>query len=860
MLELNPIKIIFYFNTIFCSISFVYAQEYFNPALLLNTGDSQVADLSSFEQGFQLPGSYRVNVYVNDNFTVSKELNFNQSKKSDAMSGGLVPCIDSKWLLTLGVKIYDLPEVEKLKDEKCINLKKYIHDAEVVYNFNLQRLDISIPQIWMKSNAQGYIPPSEWDSGITAAYLNYNLNGNTTDKSDNIFVSLNSGFNVAGLRFKNISTYNYFSHNDTSSHISKWNNVQNYVEKSIITLKSELVVGESSVQNMIFDSTGFRGARLYSSEAMLPSSMQGYAPVVRGIANSKSILTIRQNGYIVYQTNVQPGPFEITDLTAMALSGDLDITVEESAGPIQHFIVPYSGIPMLLREGRTTFDFTTGQFRTGNKDQDNPLFFQGTLSRGLSGGITLFGGIQLASNYKSALLGIGKNMGEWGAFSFDATQADSTLANKQDYTGQSYRLLYSKSLNKLGTTLQLLGYRYSTRGFYTLNDAAYKSMEQFEPEEKFDNFGNSHYDPSSYYNLNYIKKGRFQLNINQNLGQYGSLYASVNYQSYWNAPKPSKSYQVGYSNSLKYFTYSLSWLMQDSPNIYTDKNNSIAASIAIPLNAFFGKRDRVRNDIYSNSSLVQNSSGNDSIQTGINGSLGENRQFSYNLQQGHNDTGGFGAVSARLETKYGNAGVGYSFSGGGKEKAFNYDLAGGMILHSGGLTLGQTLGDTNVLVDAQGAKHVKVENSTNIFTDSAGYAILPFVENYRLNRIALEANSLNDQTEILNNVQSLVPMKGAIVRAKFDTRIGQRALITIKHLGSYVPYGSTVAEDKQNITGIVGQEGQTFLSGLAENGTLKISWGPTENESCSTSYTFDKKILNLGITTLELNCQQEVIK
>lgn len=859
MIELHSLRKILYFNTAFCSLFFtinlVQAQDYFNPALLLNTGNSQVADLSNFEQGFQLPGNYRVNVYVNDNFTVSKELNFNQTEKSDSVSGGLAPCIDSKWLLLLGVKIYDLPEVEQLKEEKCIDLKKYILDADVVYNFNLQRLDISIPQLWMKSHAQGYIPPSEWDSGITAAYLNYNLNGNTTSKSDNIFVSLNSGFNLAGFRFKNISTYNYFNHQDANAHQSKWNNVQNYVEKSIIPLKSELIVGDSNVQNMIFDSTGFRGARLYSSEAMLPSSMQGYAPVVRGIANSKSILTIRQNGYIVYQTNVNPGPFEITDLTAMALSGDLDVTVEESAGPIQHFIVPYSGIPMLLREGRTTFDVTAGEFRTGNKDQDNPLFFQGTLNRGFSGGITLFGGTQLASNYKSALLGIGKNMGEWGAFSFDMTHADSTLADKQDYTGQSYRLLYSKSLNKLGTTLQLLGYRYSTKGFYTLNDVAYKSMEQFEPEEKFDNFGNIHYDPSSYYNLNYVKKGRFQLNINQNLGQYGSLYASANYQSYWNAPKPSKNYQVGYSNSLKYFTYSLSWLMQDSPNIYNDKNNSIAASIAIPLNAFFGHRDRVRNDIYSNSSVVQNSSGNDSIQTGINGSLGENRQLSYNLQQGHNDTGGFGTASARLETKYGSAGVGFSFSDGGKEKSFNYDLAGGMILHSGGLTLGQTLGDTNVLVDAQGAKNVKLENSTNIHTNSKGYAILPFAENYRLNRIALETNTLDDQTEILNNVQNLVPMKGAIVHAKFDTRIGQRALITIKNLGTYVPYGSTVTEEKQNITSIVGQDGQTYLSGLAENGTLKISWGLTENESCSTSYTFDKKISNVGIATLELNCQ-----
>lgn len=849
-----------YFNTTLFSLIFsgnlVHAGDYFNPALLLNTQGAQIADLANFEQGFQLPGNYRVNVYVNDNFVMTKELNFNQTPKSDSVSGGLAPCLDSKWLLSLGIKIYDLPNAQELKNESCIDVKKYIPDAELNYNFNIQRLDLSIPQIWIQNNAQGYIPPSEWDEGITAGYLNYNLSGNNSDKSENIFLSLNSGFNIAGFRFRNISTYNYFNHGDNSSSTSKWSNVQNYVEKSIIPLKSELVFGDSNVQNMIFDSIAFRGARLYSSEAMLPSSMQGYAPAIRGIAKSKSIITIRQNGYIVYQTHVNPGPFDINDLTAMSLSGDLDVTIEGVAGDIQHFVVPYSGIPMLLREGRSTFDLTAGEFRSGNKDQNNPLFFQGTLSRGVGQGITIFGGTQLASNYKAGLIGIGRNMGKWGAFSFDITHATSTLANEQDYNGQSYRLLYSKSLNKLGTTLQLLGYRYSTKGFYTLNDVAYTSMQQFEPEQKFDEFGNSYYDPNSYYNLNYTKKGRFQLNINQNLGEYGSLYASANYQSYWNAPKSSKTYQVGYSNAVRYFTYSFSWSLQDSANIYNEKTNSIAASISIPLDAFFNTTDRLKNNIYSNSSITHTSSGSTSIQTGINGNLGDNRQFGYNVQQGYSDdNGNFGSANVRLDTKYGSGGIGYNFSQGGKETSLNYDLSGGMIVHSGGLTLGQTLGDTNILVDAQGAKNIKLENSINISTDSRGYAILPFAENYRLNRIALDPNSLNDQTEILNNVQNLVPMKGAIVRAKFDTRIGQRAILSIRHLGNYVPYGSSVTEENLNITSIVGQDGQTYLSGLAEKGKLKVSWGSLENESCTSNYVFDKQNLDAAFTTLELNCE-----
>ncbi|MCT6716753.1 fimbria/pilus outer membrane usher protein, partial [Staphylococcus aureus] len=78
--------------------------------------------------------------------------------------------------------------------------------------------------------------------------------------------------------------------------------------------------------------------------------------------------------------------------------------------------------------------------------------------------------------------------------------------------------LYAKSLNNYGTNFQLLGYRYSTRGFYTLDDVAYRSMEGYDYE--YDSEGRRHKVPvaQSYHNLRYSKKGRFQVNISQNLG------------------------------------------------------------------------------------------------------------------------------------------------------------------------------------------------------------------------------------------------------------------------------------------------------------------------------------------------------
>lgn len=181
-------------------------------------------------------------------------------------------------------------------------------------------------------------------------------------------------------------------------------------------LKGELVMGDSNTGNDVFDSVGFRGARLYSSDSMYPDSLQGYAPTVRGIARTAAKLTIRQNGYVIYQSYVSPGAFSITDLNPTSSSGDLEVTVDEKDGSQQRYTVPYSTVPLLQREGRFKYDVVAGDFRSGNSQQSSPFFFQGTLIAGLPEGYTAYGGTQLASRYTAVVLGTGRNLGDWGRF------------------------------------------------------------------------------------------------------------------------------------------------------------------------------------------------------------------------------------------------------------------------------------------------------------------------------------------------------------------------------------------------------------------------------------------------------------
>ncbi|WP_162868646.1 fimbria/pilus outer membrane usher protein, partial [Klebsiella pneumoniae] len=99
------------------------------------------------------------------------------------------------------------------------------------------------------------------------------------------------------------------------------------------------------------------------------------------------------------------------------------------------------------------------------------------------------------------------------AVSIDVPQAKSNLANEESAEGQSYRFLYSKSFNS-GTDFRLLGYKYSTSGYYTFQEAT-----------------DVRSDADSTYSQ-YHKRSQIQGNVTQQLGTWGSVYFNVTQQDY----------------------------------------------------------------------------------------------------------------------------------------------------------------------------------------------------------------------------------------------------------------------------------------------------------------------------------------
>lgn len=855
------------------------AEQYFNPAFL-SSDPSAVADLTRFNQdGGQAPGSYRVDVYINSLFITARDVEFKSAKdasakdKTAAPKGSastddtsLTPFLTIKELEAIGINVKAIPELKDLPEDKIVGVEKSIPGAKATFDFENQRLDLSIPQINMKNDARGYIPPEQWDEGINALLLNYNFTGNESTNEGNRqsdkFLSLQSGINLGAWRLRDNSSWNSTS-SDNSSSTSDFQHISTYVERTIIPFKAELVAGDTSTPSDVFDSNPIRGVQISSDDNMLPDSQKGFAPTIRGIAKSNAKVTIKQNNYVIYQTYVAPGAFEINDLFPTSSSGDLQVLVEESDGSINSYTVPFAGVPVLQREGRIKYAISAGQFRNGGDEQDKSTFEQATMLWGLPYGITAYGGAQLSNNYRSLALGIGKNFGELGAVSVDITQANSTLADDSTHQGQSMRFLYAKTLNDFGTNFQLLGYRYSTEGFYTLSDTMYKRMSGYNDSENSDN---NHNDKDKdnipeyfdYYNLAYTKRGKVQANISQQIGDDSNFYISGSQQSYWHTDEKDTFLQIGFGSVAWGATYSVAYNYNKAQG-QPEADQIFSLNVSIPLSQWLSPDPdnamKSAHNAFLTYSNNRDSKGNMTQQAGLSGTLLDNNNLSYSVSQGYgnNDVGNSGAVSASYQGGYGNANVGYNYSSGYKQ--VNYGVSGGVIAHRHGITLGQPLGDTNVLIEAPGADNVGVENNTGVKTDWRGYAIVPYASTYRQNRVALDTTTLNSHTDIDEAVVNVVPTQGAVVRATFDAHVGIKALVTLSYNGKPVPFGASVSRADVSGSNIVGDAGQVYMTGLPLKGTLKSQWGKGANAQCEAEYTLPEDSLEKAITYITAICK-----
>lgn len=781
--------------------------------------------LRAFLDGDNMPpGNYSVDLYINRNRAPRQMITFERSPNS----GAVEPCISLEQFKRWGLDTSQLEHqgITLPDAEQCPDWSTLIEHFDAQYDANRQELHISFPQALMTLGARGYVDPQLWDAGIQAGFLDYSMSARTGEtygmSSQYANAGLRSGFNLGQWRLRNESNYNL-----STASKSAFQNNRSYAQRDITSLKSQLTLGTTYTSSQIFDSVRFKGVQLQSDEAMLPDSMRGYAPVVRGIAQSNATVEIRQNNFLIYSQNVSPGAFVISEFYPSGSNGDLEVTVIETDGQKTVFTQPFTSLPQMVRREQVRYSLAAGQYDDIQGRQREPKFALAGITYGLTDDISMFGGSLIAEGFYAKNLGITQNT-SYGAFSTNVTHSNSR-SDAGINTGQSIQFNYAKNLMSTDTTFSLAGYRFSTEGYRTLS-------EQVADQKT----------PATDTPI-YRPRTRMDVTVYQSLGnrKYGMIYLSASEQRYWNQPGTSQQFNAGYSHAWRSINYSanVTYSQYPQPSRYSNPTQLLFTA-SMPIGASATTR--------SYSSVMAQSGGRYNVQSSISGPIPGMRDSNYNAQLAYdnqNKTSSTLGITSITPVAHVDA----SYSQGQNSYTAHAGANGSIVVHGGGINLGQPLSESFALAHVPGAKAgSRIANYPNVTVGANGYAVVPSTSPYRHNWINLNTEDLDADIEVENSLQQIVPRRGSVTHVSYVTVTGRRVQMElVDSHGKPLPFGASVTDESGKQLAVVDQSGVALIMAEKETGAVTVNNTKT---TCLGNYALPPKTPDVHYEHIRVVC------
>ncbi|PJG59648.1 fimbria/pilus outer membrane usher protein [Aeromonas cavernicola] len=796
-----------------CLVSVVYnvsAETEFNIDAL-DVADQTTIDISQFkDEGFILPGDYLLEIEVNKNKLPLQTIPFYEVAEQKDKGG--VACLPHDIIPMMALTKEAIDKIDSWHQGECANLLAL--DGVIITNDIANGfLRIAIPQAWMKYSDPNWIPPEQWESGITGAMIDYNINGQFNDANQQSVTNISSygtlGMNYSAWRLRGDYQTNYSS-GANSQRSSSVNRV--YAYRPLPYMAAKLTVGEQQLNSQLIDGFRYTGVNLANDERMLPPSLQGYAPQVSGIAKTNAKVTISQSGRIIYETNVPAGPFRIQELDS-SVRGRLDVTVEEQDGSRSSFQVDTATVPYLTRPGYVRYNLTAGApSEEGDSAHDihGPSFITGDFSWGVANSWSLYGGSLIAGEYNSFGLGIGRDLYSFGAFSADLTRSVADLPEQSTKAGQSFRVNYAKQFDDYNSAITFAGYRFSQQDFMT--------MPQFlSRKERLENSDFSFIDNEEVWG----DKESYIITANKTFWADDAtkaltLFLDYNHRTYWDHAAEdryglslSKSVNIGNINNISLY---LSAFRTKLGNSQDDDN--ISFSVSVP----FADRKSVGYSVQSTNSGVTHlanyhdySRPNDTYQLSA-GVQANGHAVSRGYYSHTNSVAAVNLNASSVQSEF--------TSLGGSVRGGMTMTEHGMALHQGGQR-----GGTRMMVDTGDASGISLNNGMAV-TNSQGLAVVSSITDYRKNDMRIDIDLLEDDVDTTDGIKEGTLIEGSIGYVNFDVAKGFKFLArVVLPNGSYPPFGATVAEESGRVNAVVDEDGMIYLTGVKGGQSFDVSWG-----------------------------------
>jgi len=779
----------------------------FNPAFLPG-GDAMKIDLSRYTRGNPvMAGTYDADVWLNGEWQWRRRVRFaTEDEASDA-----IPCVSRADLVSFGVT---LPASLATDDEGCRPLSDHLPGATSRFDVSEQRLDIEVPQASRARRPSGLVPPAQRDAGVASGQLGWhaNLHRNTMGKHSRTarFLALEAGINAGDWRLRSAGAWS----------ASRYRRRHLYVERQIEAWRSQWRAGEFLVSDGSFAPVRVHGMSVASDARMEDDAGSGYKPRVRGVARTHAIVRVSQAGVLLRELSVTPGPFVIDDLQGIGRGGHLDVTVDEEDGGRTSFRVPFFAMPDLLGEGRTSASMSVGRAVT-TRGRGGALV-QATWRRGLPRDTTLYSGWRGWAGSHSIVLGAAVDTLA-GAFAVDFTGA--RIARFSSFSrpawSRAWRVRHGRRWHD-GTSMWVSLAR--ERGGALPGTGQRRSPGQV---------GDAGEDRLDIVLQRELPAGSGALTASGDLRRTKHRSAS-------HRPRTETSFAFAWTRGWRRATLDVS---------LRRATNDVSARLGVSIP--WGSAPTTPTLTLASQGARHDAS---RVQLGVAGAMGREREVAYGafLGQGAGGDRPVGLSASRLSGG-GESSVAVDRSRGAHAESFA--TSGGLVLHRGGVTRTQRLGEAMALVHAPGATGARLSSATGVRLDRRGYGVAPHLAPFRWNPIEIDPAGLSLDVSLLSTRRSVAPTAGALVLLPFDTDVGRTALLVARQAdGAPPPFGADVLDSEGRSVGVVGQAGNIFVRNVVPGAALTVRWGRRTQDQCIVRMETDGEAA-LGLTRLTGVCE-----
>lgn len=668
------------------------------------------------------------------------------------------------------------------------------------YDSQGQRLLLNVPPAWLPDQLLGNRSNYPRTQAMTSfgALLNYDAYLNDTDDSgtylavwnevrlfDTWGTLSNTGQyrNTIGSQVEGSTLNNGYRRYDTTWRFSDDERLLTYEAGDVI---SGALPWSSSVR--------LGGVQLSRDFAVRPDLVTYPLPQFAGEAAVPSSVDLFINGYKSSSSDLQPGPYTLTNIPFINGAGEAVVVTTDALGRQVSTTVPFYVTSTLLQKGLSDFSVAAGTLRRDYTVRDfgyGPGVASGSFRYGLSDTFTLESHAEASNSLTLGGLGGNLRLGNFGVL--------NTALSQSQFNGEKGQQLS-------------LGYQYSSQR-YSLSYQRVRRRDQYADLTLIDTPFAS------------LSKRSEQVTLSLSLDSYGSIGAGY-FDVQADDDSRTRLLNLTWSKQLWHNT---SFYLSANREI-GDSNWAMQAQLVIPF------------DMYGSLSLSNERS-----------QAGENRQrvnysravptdggVGYNLGYARGDGSAYrqADLTWRLQSVQLQAGV-YGSSNAQTRWA---DASGSLVWMDKQVFAANRVNDAFVVVSTDGFAGVPVlyENQKVGETDRNGHLLVPWSSAYYRAKYEIDPLNLPSNVQTPQVEQRVAVRRGSGYVLEFPVRRVTAASITLvdaQHQN--LPLGSLVKHEQSGAQAVVGWDGLVYLEGLAEHNTLRVTVG--EGHTCQATFELDIK-------------------